>query len=101
MAKVKPTDRPKPDRELSPEEERSIQGGDAGAMQRGSMSEGDLAAYVDRREQELGTLGDDAQLANLDLQNTLQKQQQTLSLMSSISKSMHDTAMSILRKIGG
>ena len=45
--------------------------------------------------------GDDAQLANVDLQNMLQKQQQTLQTMSNISKSLHDTAMSVIRKMGG
>lgn len=45
--------------------------------------------------------GDDAQLSNLELQNTLQKQQETLKLMSNIAKTLHDTAMGIIRKIGG
>jgi len=45
--------------------------------------------------------GDDAQLANVDLQNILQKQQQTLQLMSNVSKMLHDTAASVIRKIGG
>jgi hypothetical protein len=51
-------------------------------------------------EEELSTVGDDAQLANIDLQNTLQKQQQTLQTMSNVSKAAHDTAMAIIRKIG-
>ncbi len=42
---------------------------------------------------------DDAQLANVDLQNMLQKMQKTLQMMSNISKSCHDTAMAIIRKI--
>ncbi|MBI3178450.1 MAG: hypothetical protein HYZ27_02240, partial [Deltaproteobacteria bacterium] len=46
-------------------------------------------------------VGVDAQLANVDLQNWLQKQQQTLQMLSNISKMMHDTAMAIIRKIGG
>ena len=45
--------------------------------------------------------GDDAQLANLDLQNILQEIQQTLQLMSNISKMLNDTAMNIIRKICG
>ena len=52
-------------------------------------------------EASLNTLGDDAQLANVDLQNILQHQQQTLQMMSNISKMLYDTAMSIIRKIGG
>jgi hypothetical protein len=46
-------------------------------------------------------VGDDAQLANVDLQNTLQKQQQTLQTLSNISKALHDTAMAVIRKMGG
>ena len=52
-------------------------------------------------EEKLNGLGDDAQLANVDLQNILQKQQQTLQMMSNISKMLYDTAQSIIRKIGG
>ena len=48
----------------------------------------------------LERLGDDAQLANLDLQNMLQRQQQALQMMSNIAKTMHDTAMAVIRKIG-
>ena len=52
-------------------------------------------------EEKLNSLGDDAQLANIDLQNMLQQQQQTVQVMTSISKLLHDTAQSIIRKIGG
>jgi len=60
-------------------------------------------AYVLELELELRltTAGDDAQLANVDLQNMLQKQQQTMQMMSNIAKQLHDTSMSIIRKIGG
>ncbi len=44
-------------------------------------------------------LGDDAQLANVDLQNILQKQEQTLQMMSNISKMLWDTALAIIRKL--
>jgi hypothetical protein len=46
-------------------------------------------------------LGDDAQLANVDLQNILQKQQQVLQMLSNISKMLNDTALAVIRKIGG
>ena len=59
------------------------------------------AAYAEAIEQRLDALGDDAQLANVDLQNILQKQQQTLQMMSNISKMLYDTATSVLRKVGG
>jgi len=50
-------------------------------------------------EEQLSTTADDAQLANIDLQNMLQKQQQTLQMfsqMSKMSKMMSDTAMAVL-----
>jgi len=43
---------------------------------------------------------DDAQLANIDLQNMMQRQQQTVQTLSEVSKTMDDTVMAILRKIG-
>ena len=52
-------------------------------------------------EEKLNTVGDDAQLANIDLQNILQKQQQTLQMMSNVSKMLYDTATSVIRKLGG
>ena len=56
---------------------------------------------IQKWEEKLNSVGDDAQLANVDLQNMLQKQQQTLQMMSNISKMLHDTAMATIRKIGG
>jgi hypothetical protein len=60
-----------------------------------------LENEIARREEQLNALGDDAQLANVDLQNVLQKQQQTLQMMSNISKMLHETAMAVIRKMGG
>jgi hypothetical protein len=60
-----------------------------------------LEAEIKSWEEKLNSIGDDAQLANVDLQNMLQKQQQTLQMMSNISKMLHDTAMAVLRKLGG
>ena len=60
----------------------------------------EINAEIAKWEQKLSTAGDDAQLANLDLQNMLQKQQQTLQTISNVSKMIHDTAMAIIRKIG-
>ena len=42
----------------------------------------------------------ESELDEVDLQNMLQKQQQTIQMMSNISKVLHDTAMAIIRKIG-
>jgi hypothetical protein len=60
-----------------------------------------LETEIKKLEEQLNSLGDDAQLANVDLQNILQKQQQTLQMMSNISKMLFDTAQAIIRKIGG
>ena len=51
-------------------------------------------------EEQLSTTADDAQLANIDLQNMLQKQQQTLQMFSQMSKMMSDTAIAVPRNIG-
>ena len=51
-------------------------------------------------EGKLNSIGEDAQLANIDLQNSLQRMQQTLQTLSNVSKSQHDTAMAVIRKIG-
>ena len=56
---------------------------------------------IKKWEEKLNSVGDDAQLANVDLQNTLQKQQQTLQMMSNISKMLYDTSQSVIRKMGG
>jgi len=56
--------------------------------------------HLKELEGQLNSLGDDAQLANIDMQNRLQKQQQTLQTISNVSKMLHDTAMAIVRKIG-
>lgn len=61
----------------------------------------ELETYIQNLEEDLSSVGDDAQLANVDLQNMLQKQQQTMQMMSNIAKMLHDTAMAIIRKIGG
>ncbi len=59
----------------------------------------DMKAYLLNLEEKLASVGDDAQLANVDLQNILQKQQQSMQLMSNISKMLNDTAMAVIRKI--
>jgi hypothetical protein len=53
-----------------------------------------LRAYVARLEE-------DDQLATVDLQNILQKQQQLLQQMTNISKQLHDTALTVIGKIVG
>jgi hypothetical protein len=65
------------------------------------LTKSTIETEIQAWEEKLNSIGDDAQLANVDLQNTLQKQQQTLQMMSNISKMLHDTAMAVIRKIGG
>ena len=60
----------------------------------------DVEAEIPAWEEQLNSIGDDTQLANIDLQNTLQKQQQVLQTISNVSKMLHDTAMAVIRKIG-
>jgi hypothetical protein len=57
--------------------------------------------YMRYLEDKLNAVGDDAQLANMDLQNALQQQQQLTQMISQISKLLNDTAMQTIRKIGG
>ena len=70
---------------------------------RGSIvrSRAELEKYIASLDEKLKQLGDDAQLANVDLQNILEKQQRTISEMSEISKMLRDTAMAVIRKMGG
>jgi hypothetical protein len=60
----------------------------------------EIRSHVKDLAEPLSTIGDDAQLANIDLQNMLQKQQQTIQMLSNISKILHDTALAVIRKIG-
>jgi hypothetical protein len=65
-----------------------------------SASKEQLENYIADLEQQLSTVVHDAQSANIDLQNSLQKQQQTIQMLSNVSKILHDTAMAVIRKIG-
>lgn len=67
----------------------------------GEVARAAVEAEIKKWEEKLNGIGDDAQLANVDLQNILQKQQQTLQMMSNISKMLFDTAQSVIRKMGG
>ena len=50
-------------------------------------------------DEKLSSVGDDASLANIDLQNSLQKQQQTLQTLSNILKSQHVTLKAIINNM--
>jgi hypothetical protein len=60
----------------------------------------ELETAIKNLDDLLTSVGEDAQLANVDLQNTLQKQQQLIQMLSNIGKMLHDTATSSIRKIG-
>ena len=55
---------------------------------------------IEDMEEKLNSMGDDGQLANIDLQNALQQQQQTIQTMSNVSAMLHKTALNVIRKIG-
>jgi hypothetical protein len=44
--------------------------------------------------------GDESQLANVELQEKLQQQQQYIQMQSGINKTLNDTAMAVIRKNG-
>ncbi len=56
---------------------------------------------LQKKWEQIAIVGDAAQLANIDLQNQLQKQQQMLQMLSNISKTHHDSMMSIIRNMSG
>jgi len=58
-----------------------------------------LEDYIKSLEEKLTNMGDDSQLANIDLQEALQKQQQLMATMSNVSKMLHDTSMAMVRKV--
>jgi len=58
-----------------------------------------LNDYIKKLEEAVSNTGDDAQFANIDLQNMLQHQQQVLQMMSNILKMIHDTARAIIRNL--
>jgi hypothetical protein len=70
-------------------------------MRRGASVElaSDMDEIINELEDDLQTIGDDAQLAMLDLQNALNRQAQLMQMMSNICKMMHDTAMAIIRNM--
>ena len=56
-----------------------------------------IDALLSEWEEHLQTVGD---TVDMQMQNILQKQQQTMQMMSNMAKMLHDTAMAIIRKIG-
>ncbi|MFB5608454.1 MAG: hypothetical protein ACE5RI_05025, partial [Candidatus Nitrosomaritimum yanchengensis] len=58
-----------------------------------------LETGLDVLEEKVSLTDEDTQLANLDLQNSLQRQQQTLQTLSNVSKAAHDVAMASIRNM--
>jgi hypothetical protein len=58
-----------------------------------------LSKLIKELEDELKSLGDDSQLANVDLQGALKEQQQLLKLLADIANLSFDIATAIMRKI--
>jgi len=50
-------------------------------------------------EKQLNSVGDDAQLANIDLQNALQQEQQLIGILSTVMKVDHDMAAAVIRNL--
>ena len=59
----------------------------------------DHEAEINKWEQKLQSIGDEAQLANVELQSMLEKQQQNMQMMSDTAKMLHETAMQVIREI--
>lgn len=57
-----------------------------------------LTDEISQMEEKLKKIGDDAQLASIDLQNMLQKLQQTIQTLSNVSKALRETAYAVIRK---
>ena len=60
-----------------------------------------LSGAIVSIEEKLNTLGDDAQLWILDLQDKLQKQQQCVRTLSTMLKTERDTLMAIINNLRG
>lgn len=57
--------------------------------------------YLRELEDLLQEIGHDAQLANLDLQNALQRHQQAMQMISNLSRLLHESAMAVIRNMRG
>ena len=71
-----------------------------GVQTRARSDPADMDQLIQKLESRHKTADDDAQVLMLQLQQKLQQQQQLIQTLSSIMKTMHDTATSIVRKIG-
>lgn len=64
-----------------------------------TMSIAEWEAYAAHREADARALAELIQMMQLDLQDALQEQQQSYQMLSNLSKSMHDTAKTVIEKM--
>jgi prefoldin subunit 5 len=67
----------------------------------GTTNFGQLDGKLVDFEARLQSVGDDAQLANVELQMLLQKVQEIMQVLSNISKTQHETIIAIIRNLKG
>ena len=60
----------------------------------------ELDAHIADLQTMLASTGEDMQTSQLELQNMMQRQQQVMNVLSNLSKTLHETSMAIIRKIG-
>ena len=70
------------------------------ALKERVLQPNELDAAMEKLKAILRTVDEDARLANVDLQEALQEQQRTLQMLSNMSKTLNDTGMAVVRKIG-
>ena len=59
----------------------------------------ELESYIKEMEGKLSSIGDDAQVQNINLQNAMQKQSQLIQTLSNLQKLLHDTAQAIVQRL--
>jgi hypothetical protein len=65
--------------------------------QRKINTSAEMDAYIQGLEDKINSIGDDAELQQVTLQDALQKNQQMIQMMSNLIKVIHDTAMAVIR----
>jgi hypothetical protein len=66
---------------------------------RTAASQAELQHYIQALQSQMTSVGDDSQLANVALQDALQKEQQTIQTLDDILKDMNDTANAIIHNM--
>jgi methanogenic corrinoid protein MtbC1 len=60
-----------------------------------------ITALHEAMQAGMSEVGDEGRLADVELPNLLQKQQQTLQMLASLSRDLHETTGAVVRKVGG